>query len=79
MKENHEYSKMIAKYFACRHPRPWGWVTRSKLNILPAADPPIPLPHPPDPWQMGSIGQKSTFSDHGDVADKLKGIMNSAT
>ena len=36
-------------------------------NILPT-DPPLP----PDPRGMGSIGQKSTFSEHGDVAYQNK-------
>ena len=28
--------------------------------------------HPPDPW-VGSIGQNSTFSEHGHVAYQIKG------
>ena len=30
-------------------------------------------PHAPDPRGMGSIGQKSTFSEHGHVAYQIKG------
>ena len=45
-------------------------------NILPA-DPPLARPYPPPPplspiLGMGSIGQKSTFPEHGHVANQIK-------
>ena len=33
----------------------------------------LPTDPPPDPRGMGSIGQKSTFSEHGHVAYQIKG------
>ena len=39
-------------------------------NILPTDPPP---PHAPDPREMGSIGQMSTFSEHGHIAYQIKG------
>ena len=43
-------------------------------NILPAD----PAPETPDPG-MGSVGQNSTFSEHGHVTYQIKEIKNAPT
>ena len=52
-----------SNYLACRPP---------PLNPGDGVNRPPP-PHAPDPRGMGSIGQKSTFSEHGHVAYQIKG------
>ena len=47
-------------------------------NVLPA-DSTLPPPPTPPTLGVGSKGQNSTFSEHGHVDIKFKGITNAAT